>query len=113
VVNFGNSKIGRRIVVLVFVSVILSVVTLTGAFLVLQLHGTIEARKAGIQATGYVFASAIADHVAARDQQEALKVLRSIGRIPDIAYHYSCILVCLLNLWATMIREIMDGGSID
>ena len=85
-VNFGNSKIGRRIVVLVFVSVILSVVTLTGAFLVLQLHGTIEARKAGIQATGYVFASAIADHVAARDQQEALKVLRSIGRIPDIAY---------------------------
>jgi hypothetical protein len=29
------------------------------------------------------------------------------------AYHYSCALVGLLNPWATMIRRIMAGGSID
>ena len=28
-------------------------------------------------------------------------------------YHYSCIFQRLLNRWATMIREIMDGWSID
>jgi hypothetical protein len=36
------------------------------------------------QATGYVFASAIADQVAAGDQQAILSALRSIRRVPDV-----------------------------
>ena len=83
---FGKSKIGRRIIGLVLVSVTLSIVTLTGSFLWLQLRDNIDARQAGIQATGYVFASAIAEHVAARNQQAVLSALRSIRRVPDVRY---------------------------
>ena len=83
-VRHGKQKIGRRIVLLVLVSVTLSIVTLTGSFLWLQLRDSIEARRAGIQATGYVFASAIADHVAAGNQQAVFNALRSIRRVPDV-----------------------------
>jgi diguanylate cyclase (GGDEF)-like protein len=83
---WGNSKIGRRIGALVLVSVVLSIVTVTVIFAWLQLSENIANRRAGIEATGYVFASAIADHVATGDSEEALKVLRSITRVPDISY---------------------------
>ncbi len=83
---FGKSKIGRRIVALVLVSVTLSIATLTGSFLWLQLRDSIDARQAGIQATGHVFASAIADHVAVRNHQAVLSALRSIRRIPEVRY---------------------------
>ncbi|WP_373506026.1 ATP-binding protein, partial [Aestuariivirga sp.] len=43
-------------------------------------------RKRALEATGYVFASALADHVAQRNEQESLRVLRSISRLPDITY---------------------------
>jgi hypothetical protein len=39
--------------------------------------------------------------------------LMAVGLRPDRAYHYSCLLVYFLNPWTTMIRRIMDGGSID
>ncbi len=80
----GKSRIGRRIIALVLVSVTLSIVTLTGSFLSLQLRDDITSRRAVIQATGYVFASAIADEVAVRDQQAILNALSSIRRIPDV-----------------------------
>jgi hypothetical protein len=32
--------------------------------------------------------------------------------MPGAIYHYSCVLFELLNRWATMIREIMDGWRI-
>jgi diguanylate cyclase (GGDEF)-like protein len=83
---WGSSKIGRRIVALVLVSVVLSIVTVTAIFASLQLNETIANRRASIEATGYVFASAIADHVAKGDSAEALKVLRSITRVPDVSY---------------------------
>jgi glycine/D-amino acid oxidase-like deaminating enzyme len=37
-----------------------------------------------------------------------------IGAVPGVdgAYHYSCVLFEVLNRWATMIREIMDGWRI-
>ena len=84
--SFGKSKIGRRIVALVLVSVTLSIVTLTGSFLWLQLRESIDSKRAGIQATGYVFASAIADEVATGDQQAVFNALRSIRRVPDVRY---------------------------
>ena len=80
----GKSRIGRRIIALVLVSVTLSIVTLTGSFLWLQLRENITSRRAAIQATGYVFASAIADQVAAGNQQAILNALRSIRRVPDV-----------------------------
>ncbi len=81
---FDMSRIGRRIVALVLVSVTLSTLTLTGSFLWLQLRDSIAARRAAIQGTGYVFASAIADEVEAGNQQAILHALRSIRRVPDV-----------------------------
>jgi diguanylate cyclase (GGDEF)-like protein len=81
---FEMSRIGRRIVALVLVSVTLSTMTLTGSFLWFQLRDSIASRRAAIQATGYVFASAIADQVAAGDQVGILNALRSIRRVPDV-----------------------------
>jgi len=81
---FEMSRIGRRIVALVLVSVTLSTLTLTGSFLWLQLRDSIASRRAAIQGTGYVFASAIADEVAAGNQQAILNALRSIRRVPDV-----------------------------
>jgi diguanylate cyclase (GGDEF)-like protein len=86
VFGWGNSVIGRRIVALVVLSVVLAIVTVTGIFMWLQLRDGIESRKSEIEATGYVFASAIADHVAVANREAALKVLRSITRVPDISY---------------------------
>ena len=81
---FEMSRIGRRIVALVLVSVTLSTLTLTGSFLWLQLRDSIASRRAAIQGTGYVFASAIADEVEAGNRQAILNALRSIHRIPDV-----------------------------
>ena len=81
---FDMSRIGRRIVALVLVSVTLSTLTLTGSFLWLQLRDSIAARRAAIQGTGYVFAAAIADEVEAGNQQAILNALRSIRRVPDV-----------------------------
>jgi diguanylate cyclase (GGDEF)-like protein len=81
---FDMSRIGRRIVALVLVSVTLSTMTLTGTFLWLQLRDSIASRRAAIQGTGYVFASAIADEVEAGNQQAILNALRSIRRVPDV-----------------------------
>lgn len=81
---FEMSRIGRRIVALVLVSVTLSTLTLTGSFLWLQLRDSIASRRAAIQGTGYVFASAIADEVEAGNKQAILNALRSIRRVPDV-----------------------------
>lgn len=81
---FDMSRIGRRIVALVLVSVTLSTLTLTGSFLWLQLNDSIASRRAAIQGTGYVFAAAIADEVEAGNQQAILTALRSIRRVPDV-----------------------------
>ena len=85
-IDFGKNRIGRRIVVLVFTSVMISIVCVTSLFLWFQLQDNLATRRSAVEATGYVYASAIADHVAAGNRQEAFKVLRSITRVPGIVY---------------------------
>ncbi|MBC8038254.1 MAG: response regulator [Rhizobiales bacterium] len=82
----ARTSIGRRITVLVAVAVLMSVFLATSVFFFIQTKNSIEARRSQLEATAYVFASAIADHVVSGDRQEAFKVLRSISRIPDISY---------------------------
>ena len=82
----ARSSIGRRITVLVALAVLLSVFLATSVFFFIQAKSSIEARRSQLEATAYVFASAIADHAASGDRQEAFKVLRSISRVPDISY---------------------------
>ncbi|MCB1379172.1 MAG: response regulator [Alphaproteobacteria bacterium] len=68
------------------VAVLISVMLTTAIFVYNDITNDIATRKQGLEATGYVFASAMAEHIAARDDQEILKVMRSIGRIPEISY---------------------------
>jgi len=78
--------IGHRIAVLVVLAVLTAVFILTAIFVYRGVINDFAARKRSLEATGYVFASAIADHVADKDAQESLRVLRSISRIPEITY---------------------------
>jgi diguanylate cyclase (GGDEF)-like protein len=82
----GLSKIGRRIVALVFLAVVISITVVTGIFLWLQLRDNLGIRRAAIESTGFVYASAMADAVAAGDRDAAYRTLRSITRVPDISY---------------------------
>ena len=78
--------IGRRISMLVALAVFMAVALVTAIFAYTSVTGDFAARKRALEATGYVFASALADHVLSRNEQEALRVLRSIGRLPEITY---------------------------
>jgi diguanylate cyclase (GGDEF)-like protein len=80
----GDSRIGRRIVLLVLISVTLSIVTLTACVMWFQLRDSVNDRKAGIEATAFVLASAIAEPVAAGNQRDAVNALRAIKRISDV-----------------------------
>jgi signal transduction histidine kinase/CheY-like chemotaxis protein len=79
-------SIGRRITTLVAVAVLVSVLLASLIFLWTEANAGVENRRLGVLSTAYVFASAIADDVASGDRQQALKVLRSIGRVPGISY---------------------------
>jgi signal transduction histidine kinase/CheY-like chemotaxis protein len=81
-----GSVIGRRISALVATAVLISVLMVSAIFMVNNMTGDITARKDSLEATGYVFASAMAEHIAAHDDHEILKVLRSIDRIRGISY---------------------------
>jgi hypothetical protein len=83
---FRISKIGRRIIALVFVSVMVSMVAVSGIFAVTQVRSMLAMRKSAIEAAGLVYASAVADAVVARNSTETYAILRSIARVPGIAY---------------------------
>ncbi len=78
--------IGHRISMLVGLAVLLAVTLVTAIFAYNDVTSDFAARKRGLEATGYVFAAALADHVAARDSQGSLLVLRAIARIPEVTY---------------------------
>jgi diguanylate cyclase (GGDEF)-like protein len=80
----GKSRIGQRIGALVLLSVMLSISAMTAAVLGLQLRDSVKDRRAAIEATGYVLAASIADHVAEADNREVTAALRAIRRLPDL-----------------------------
>ena len=83
---FETSRIGRRIASLVALSVLMSILTITSLLVWFQVRESIENKKEGLRATGYVYAAAIADSVVNGDSQQATSVLRSIARVPDVLY---------------------------
>ena len=82
----GRGSIGRRIMTLVALAVLVSVLLASSLFFWIEAKTRIEYRRSALEATAYVFASAIADDVATNNAQDALRVLRSISRMPDITY---------------------------
>ncbi len=85
--KFGKSDstgIGRRIAKLVAYSVFAAMIILAVLLSVLQVKETFESKRAGLEATAFVFASAIADHVETRNSSEIQRVLRSVARVPSV-----------------------------
>jgi len=82
----GRSRIARRIMALVAVAVVTAVFTSTSIFVWREVEQEVTTRREGLEATGYVFASAIADHLVSGNRGETLKVLRSMSRIPRISF---------------------------
>ena len=83
---FPGSRLGRRIIALVAVAVLVSVFTISGAFIWLQARSDLAARRATIEATAYVFAAAVADEIEKGDRPAVYETLRAISRIPYISY---------------------------
>lgn len=83
---FDISRIGKRIAALVAISVLMSILMITSLLVWFQVSESIESRKNGLKATGYVYAAAIADAIAAGDRQQATNVLRSVARVPNILF---------------------------
>jgi diguanylate cyclase (GGDEF)-like protein len=111
----GNSRIGRRIVLLVLISVTLSIVTLTAGVMWFQLRDSVEDRKSSIEATAFVLASAIAEPVAAGNQRDAVNALRAIKRIPDVqlvvALNANGRQVASLGAASMLSADIVDANS--
>ncbi len=71
---------------LVASAVLVSVALVAGLFVWLQSTNAVKTRHANIEATAYVFASAVADEVLDGDRQAMFEVLRAVTRVPDISY---------------------------
>ncbi|MCZ8182616.1 MAG: ATP-binding protein [Beijerinckiaceae bacterium] len=77
-------SIRARLLLLILVSTLTATIIVTGLSVMREAGNYRETRKAEIEATAHVFASVAADAVTARDQGQALRVLRSIARIPGL-----------------------------
>ena len=78
--------IGRKIAALVAVCVLLAVLTVASLLVFLQINDGINAKKSELQATGIVYAAAVADNLVATDKEKALGILSSIARVPGILF---------------------------
>ena len=85
-IKMRGRSIGERISALVGLAVILAVGLVTAITAFNDVTSDFVNRKRALEATGYVFASALADHVVNHNTQESLRVLRSISRLPEISY---------------------------
>ncbi len=79
-----KSNIGHKIATLVALSVFAAMIILATILSMIQVQETIKSKRASLEATAFVFASAIADHVEARDRGEIHRVLRSVARVPAV-----------------------------
>ncbi|MCZ8375599.1 MAG: ATP-binding protein [Beijerinckiaceae bacterium] len=77
-------SIRARLLLLILVSTLTATIIVTGLSVIREAGSYRETRKAEIEATAHVFASVAADAVTARDQGQALRVLRAIARIPGL-----------------------------
>jgi diguanylate cyclase (GGDEF)-like protein len=79
-------SIRKRIAALVAACVLLSVTTIATMLAISQVNIAIENKKTELNATGYVYAAAVADPLMASEKSKALSVLSSISRVPGILF---------------------------
>jgi diguanylate cyclase (GGDEF)-like protein len=80
------STIGRKIAVLVIVSVLASIMTVASLLVAYEVNQSIAAKKDELLITSNVYASAVATSLAAGDRLQALSVLSSMTRVPDLLF---------------------------
>lgn len=76
--------VGRRIGVLVSTAVVATVLCVAGLLAAYQAMQNTSMKRAAIEGTAYVFASAVADHLEAREVHTIQSVLRSVDRVPGV-----------------------------
>ena len=81
-----NLTIGRKITVVVAVSVMTAVTSVTGFYVYRQTEQNITARHGSVTATAQVFAASVAPHLRTRDKNAVLGSLRAIGNLKSIPY---------------------------
>lgn len=77
-------SVGRRIGTLVSTAVIATVLCVSGLLAAYQAMQNASQKRASIEGTAYVFASAVADHVEAHQVHDIRTVLRSVDRVPGV-----------------------------
>jgi diguanylate cyclase (GGDEF)-like protein len=80
----ADQGIGRRIAKLVAIAIFSAMIILAVILSVMQVRQTVATKREGLEATAYVFASAIADHVETKNNNAIQSVLRSVARVPSI-----------------------------
>jgi diguanylate cyclase (GGDEF)-like protein len=81
-----NRGLGHKISRLVAYSVFIAMVFLAAFLMFNQLRTALAEQKESLQSLGYVYASALAEHIETKNQVEIQRVLRSISRMPEIIY---------------------------
>lgn len=81
-----RSSIRTKIIAVVLVAIATTTLLVTAASGWREAERFAEAKRAEIEATAYVLASAVADAVAVKDRMGVLKALRAIARIPSFKY---------------------------
>jgi diguanylate cyclase (GGDEF)-like protein len=80
------TSIGNKIAMLVAVCVLMAVMTTAALLVFLQVSEGIKSKRHELEATGFVYAAAIADNLVAGDKPRTLGILNSIARVPDILF---------------------------
>jgi signal transduction histidine kinase/DNA-binding NarL/FixJ family response regulator len=84
--SLRGRSIGQRVSALLAFSIFTAVALVTAILVYSDVRSDFADRKRSFEATGYVFASALADHVGRHDTAESLRVLRSMSRIPEVTF---------------------------
>ncbi|MDE2383333.1 MAG: EAL domain-containing protein [Alphaproteobacteria bacterium] len=84
-----QTTIGRRINRLVAIAIVTAMSLLAVSLAFYQLNANVKARRAGLESTGFVFASAIGESLAAHDSAAIQRVFHSIKRLNDVASVYA------------------------
>ncbi|MEM7425462.1 MAG: ATP-binding protein [Pseudomonadota bacterium] len=81
-----KSSIGAKLALTVLVSVLGALLLMTAASTWREVVRYSETKRQEMDATAKIFASTVADHVAAKDKVATLKALRAIARLPLIEF---------------------------
>ena len=84
-----NMTVGRRMNRLLVISIVTAMASLAFALSMYQFNSAISARRAELEATGYVFASAIGESIATHELPDIQRALHATAHLHDIVGVYA------------------------